>query len=475
MFILGRALAAAVVLALPAVAPLAQDRGPAIPSDAPTPGSAELALGPIAPPPLAPSHPAEVETAPAWWSAGLQSTYVLQRTAGFASPYTGTNSLVTAPETGYTLTATAFLGVRPWSGAEVFFNPEATQSQDISHLSGLGGLANGENQKGGGPVPILYRARAFLRQTFSLGGEASVTEAATNQLGGTTTARRIVVTAGNFSWGDVFDGVSVAHDPRTQFLNWSLMSYGAADYAADVRGYTWGLAVEGYLDDWAFRAGRFAQPRESNGLALDPDLLEQYGDTIEIEHGHSIGGRAGRVRLTGFHNHARMGSFADALRDAAAAGGVPDVGRVRREQSKWGFGIGAEQEVTRDATAFGRYSFNDGRTETYAFAEIERSLTLGLSVQGRSWRRPGDTLGVAWAMNGLSDDHQAYLRAGGVGFLIGDGRLSYRPEQIVEAYYSFRAFRGLWLSADVQRVWNPAYNADRGPVNILGVRVHLQT
>ncbi len=415
-------------------------------------------------------HPAS-----AWWSAGFQSTYILQRKGGFDAPYTGPNSLTTSAETGYTLTATAFLGVRPWSGAELFFNPETIQSQSISHLSGLGGLTNGENQKGGGPVPTVYRARVFLRQTVALGGELSDEEPGPNQMGGRAASHRLVVTAGNFSWADVFDASAYSHDPRTQFQNWSLMTYGAFDSAADVRGYSWGAALEYVHDDWAVRLGRLAQPIESNGLALDLDLLKHYGDTLELEHDHQLLGRPGKVRVAGFHNHARMGGFRDALRFAALNGGTPDVGTVRRPRSKVGFGVSLEQELHPDVGLFARYSASDGRTETYAFAEIERSFSAGVSVKGRSWRRAGDTLGIAMVVNGLSDAHRDYVGAGGVGFLIGDGRLDrYRPEQIVEAYYSLAAFRGLWISADAQHIRNPAYNADRGPVNVVGLRFHVE-
>ncbi len=448
---------------------------PATPSPAPRELALVPGMPPAAPPHAGPAAAEEAKEEPGWWTAAFQSTYVFQRKAGFHAPYTGPNSLITAPESGYTLTATAFLGVRPWTGGELFFNPETIQSQDLSHLSGLGGLSNGENQKSGGPLPTLYRARAFLRQTFALGGERSTVEAGPNQFAGTVTSRRLVVTAGNFSVADVFDNNSYAHDPRTQFLNWALMAYGASDYAADVRGYTWGLALEYYLDDWAFRAGRFAQPKESNGLALDLDLLAHYGDVLEVEHDHALLGQAGKVRVTGYHNYARMGAFRDALQYAAAhGGGVPDVGQVRRNQSKWAFGVGLEQSVGPDVGLFARYSYNDGRTETYAFAEIERSFTAGVSVKGRPWKREGDTLGVAWVANGISAAHQAYLAAGGTGFLIGDGRLNYRPEQIVEAYYSFAVARGFWVSADAQHIDNPAYNADRGPVNIVGARLHVE-
>jgi high affinity Mn2+ porin len=425
-------------------------------------------------PATAPPPRADGGAAPSWWSAAFQSTYVWQRKPSFYAPYSGPKSLLPTAENGYTLTATLFLGARPWPGGEVFVNPEVIQSQELSHLAGLAGLSNGEAQKSGGPEPKLYRARAFLRQTFALGGAASAVEPGPNQLGGTITRRRLVLTAGNFSVADVFDGNAYSHDPRTQFLNWSLMASAASDYAADVRGYTWGAALELYLDDWAVRVGRFALPRESNGLALDPDVFSHHGDLVELEHAHALFGQPGKIRLLGIRNVARMGSFRDALAAAAQGGGAPDVANVRRDQAKNGFGVGLEQSVTSDAGVFARFSVNDGRTETYAFTEVERSLSAGVSVKGTRWRRADDTLGVAWVQNELSAAHRAYVEAGGAGLFIGDGALRYRPERIVEAYYSFAAVKGLWFSLDAQHVDNPAYNADRGPVNILGCRVHLE-
>lgn len=409
-----------------------------------------------------------------WWSSGFQSTYVLQRKPGFDAAYTGPHSLLTTPETGYTLTATLYLGVRLWPGAELFVNPEAIQSQEISGLTGLGGLSNGENQKGGGPVPTLYRARVFVRETIPLGGELSTIAAGPNQLGGPVSSRRLVLTAGNFAVPDVFEGNAFAHDPRTQFLNWSFMTYGASDFAADSRGYTWGAAVEYYRDAWTFRLGRFAQPKESNGLPIDPDILRHYGDSVEIEHQHELFGHSGGVRVAGWRNFANMGGFRDARRYASSNGGVPDVANVRRNQAKYGVGVSLDQNVLPDVGVFVRASYNDGQTETYAFTEIERSLTGGASVNGRPWHRAGDTLGIAWAVNGLSGAHRAYLEAGGLGFFIGDGRLHYRPEQILEAYYSFNAFHDFWFTLDAQHIANPAYNADRGPVNVFGCRFHVE-
>lgn len=354
-------------------------------------------------------------------------------------------------------------------------NPEIIQSVELSKLTGLGGLSNGENQKSGGPKPTLYMARLFLRQTLPIGGSLSDVDAATNQFVGQTASRRFVITVGNLAMTDVFDANTFSHDPRTQFVNWASWTYGASDYAADSRGYTWGIVAEYYHDDWAFRLARFCQPKESNGLPIDFNILQHFGDNLEVEHHHSVLGRAGKVRLLGFCNDARMGSFRDALQYAQANGGTPTVANVRKDQSKWGFGIGTEQHLTEDAGVFGRFSFNDGRTETYAYTEVERSLQIGATIRGRLWLRPDDTLGVAYVLNGLSAAHQDYLRAGGLGFFIGDGQLPhYAMEQIGEAFYSFRAFKGMWFSVDYQFIANPAYNADRGPVSIFGCRFHFE-
>jgi len=247
------------------------------------------------------------------WRANFQTTYLYQRKPEFDAEYTGPKSLLTKEEGGYTLTATLYLGFRPWTGAEIFFNPEIIESELISGLHGLGGLTNSENQKAGGQNGEVYSARAFLRQTINLGGESSGVEGGPNQFAGTISRRRFVLTVGQMAVIDIFDNSSFAHDGRTQFMNWALLTYGASDYAADGRGYTWGMAMEYYHDDWAFRYGRFAQPIHSNGMAIDFNLYEHFGDNIEVEHDHTVWGLAGKIRLLGFLNYARMAAFDDAL------------------------------------------------------------------------------------------------------------------------------------------------------------------
>ena len=403
------------------------------------------------------------------WNAHVQATYVWQAKPAFDADYTGPASLAPWRETGYSFSATAAFGLRPWAGAELYFDPEVVQGKALSGLHGFGGMTNGEQQKTSGTSPTFYRARLFLRQTWNLGGEMQAVAADMNQLAGSVASRRVVLTAGNLAASDIFDANSQAHDARGQFLNWALVAHGAWDFAADARGYTWGAALE-YVDGaWAVRAGRFMLPRESNGPPLERNLFRHYGDQVELERHHAWRGQAGTVRVLAFRDRARMGSFRDALA-ATAPGEVPDVGTVRRERAKTGFGLSLDQALTGSAAMFARASRNDGQSETYAFAEIERSVSAGATVQVRR----SDTLGVALVRNGLSQAHRDYLAAGGAGAFIGDGRLDYHPEQIAETYYRIGLGRYAALSLDWQHVANPAYNGARGPVEVYGVRLHAQ-
>jgi hypothetical protein len=214
------------------------------------------------------------------WNAKFQATYLWQKKPSFHAPYTGTNSLLPERELAYSFTATAFLGYRPWQGGELYFDPEMIQAVPFSNLHGLGGLTNGEQQKTSGPNPTFYRARLFLRQTFGFGGGQDAVESGPNQIAGMVDKRRLVVTVGNLSIIDIFDNNAYAHDPRTQFTNWTFLTHGAFDYAGDARGYTIGAAAEYYYDDWAVRAGRFMGPMESNGLPLDTRITKHYGEQI---------------------------------------------------------------------------------------------------------------------------------------------------------------------------------------------------
>ncbi|TMH93474.1 MAG: carbohydrate porin [Betaproteobacteria bacterium] len=413
------------------------------------------------------------QDAPEETSAKVQTTYVWQGKSPFGAPYSGPHSLSPDREKSYSFTATAALGTRAWTGGEFYFNPEVAQGVPLSGLTGLGGFTNGEIARTSGPNPTFYRARLFARQTWGFGGGSESVQSDANQLAGSVDRRRLVLTAGNLAVLDIFDDNRFSHDPRTQFLNWSLMTHGAYDYAADARGYSWGFALEYFHDASTLRAGRFIQPKEPNQLALDPRVFKHYGDQVEIERAYALANRPGKLRILVFRNVARMAGYQDALDLAAQAGGAPDINAVRTvERVKHGLGLNFEQEISPTVGLFGRASWADGQTETYAFTEIDRSLSGGVSVKGGAFGRARDSLGIAYVRNGLSTAHRDYLGAGGLGFFLGDGALNYRPENILEAYYSLNVAKNTLFSADFQRISNLGYNADRGPATVVSARLH---
>ena len=314
----------------------------------------------------------------------------------------------------------------------------------------------------------MYMARVFVRKTWNLGGVFEEQASESNQVATRYAAERVVLTAGTLSVLDVFDAVDYSRDARTQFMNWSSLTYGAWDFPADARGYTRGIAAEYITPRWSVRAGRFAMPRESNGLALDNRLSRHFGDVAEAEVPFKLAGREAALRVLAFRNRSIMGSF-DA---AVAAGGTPDLAGVRRLQSKTGVGAGVQAELADYVGGYVRAAWNDGKTETFAFTEIDRSLSGGVLAKGERWARAGDSAGAAFYFNGLGRAHRNYLAAGGQGFFLGEGRLNYASERIVELFYSVRVAGGAWVSAGYQRIANPGYNQDRGPANFYGLRFH---
>ena len=414
-----------------------------------------------------------------WYSIHGQSTYVIQYKNKFNSPYSSDNSLLSTGDVtkSYTVTATAFLGLRLWEGAEIFYNPEGSQGVPFSHLLGLGGFTNGEMQRGANVPMVFYNARAFLRQSFDLGGGVEHVEAGPNQLAGNVDKRRLTLTYGWFSALDYFDANKFSHDARTQFLNWSIMAAGAYDYAANSRGYTYGLLGEYFDDDWTIRVARLAMPKSPNGLALDYQLTQQYGDQIEVSHDHNILGQDGALRVLFYQNRGRLATFNDAMNQWQQNGysGAPDILSSRfGYQKKWGYVLNAEQSISDDIGVFGRWSWNNGQSETEAFTDISRSLSGGASVKGSQWGREDDTVGLAFALNGISSSQINYLNNGGMTMFLGDGRIAYQGERILETYYSFKLFKNTFLSADYQYIRNPAYNSDRGPLSVFGLRAHVE-
>ncbi len=388
------------------------------------------------------------------WTLGWQLTYQLQGHGSFPAPYSGENSLRAEPETRGSFTTTFYVGRRLWHGAEAHLDLEAFAGAGLSGVEGLAGPPNGETYRIDSSSLRVGMARVYLRQTWDLGADA------------------VGLTAGKFSATDLFDDNAYAHDPRTQFNNWSLWANAAWDYPADTRGYTWGLAAAWRRGPWAARFGTLMVPREANGLDFDHDVRNAHGEVLEAAHDHLLAGRRGTLRVLAYQNHARMGSYREAL---AAGTSPPDVTATRRPgRRKYGFGANFEQEVTEDVGVFARVGWNDGRTEAWAFTEVQRTLSSGVSVGGGRWSRPRDRLGVAVALNGTGPDHRDYLAAGGLGFMLGDGRLRYAPESVVESYYAVGFRKVAHLSALVQRFEHPAFNRDRGPVTVVGARLHVE-
>lgn len=431
------------------------------------------------------------------WNAYGQFTYISSWKLPFSARYTNLNgsnaSLSPDAERSWTGSFTLYFGGRLWRGGEIYFAPEVIAEQPLSGLKGLGGaIQNFELQKTGLTTPQVYRSRVYLQQTFNLGGSKVVMNSDPLQLGTKVDSRRIVVRVGNFSVGDFFDKNAFSGDLRQQFFNMAFLTYAAYDFVADARGFTWGGAVSLFFDDWAFRFGRFAPPQDPNSLPLTFEIDKYYGDQIEIEHDHTLFGLAGAVRLLAYRNRETMGRFDDAIAafrsdparfNATTCTGynygsqnadAPDLCWVRKPNVKVGIGVNLEQHVTEDIGVFFRGMYSDGQSEVYAFTSTDRSISFGVSGKGSLWHRPFDVAGIGAGLGWISSEHAEYLRLGGVDGFIGDGAIRRATESVFEAFYSFNLFHAVWLSADVQHITNPAFNADRGPVNIVGARIHAE-
>jgi high affinity Mn2+ porin len=402
-----------------------------------------------------------------------QATYVEQETDGFHAPYRGTNSLT--PSAGReTVDATLYLGARLWQGAEAWVNPELDQGFGLDNTLGLAAFSSAEAYKVGANAPYFRLQRVFVRQTVDLSGSGTLSDAAANQFALWRTASRWVFTVGKFSITDLFDVNRYAHDPRNDFLNWAAIDAGTFDYAADSWGYTVGAAAEWYQGAWALRGGIFDLSDIPNSPRLESGFDEFQLD-FELEHRHQLLGRPGKLMLTAFDSRGRMGLLSAALALGAETGTPPDVALVRSYRSRIGAHVSLEQELTDTVGLFARVGKAPGNTEIYEFTDIDRTVSAGLSFKGALWERAADTIGVAAIVDGISAEREAYLNAGGLGILIGDGKLPHPgAEQIGELYYSLGLRSWLHVTLDSQFVKNPAYNTDRGPVSVCAVRVHLQ-
>ena len=431
------------------------------------------------------------------WNVYGQSTYISSWKGALPAAYTNLNgspnSLMPEAERSWTGSTTFYASLKaPWKGGEIYYAPEMITELPLSSLHGLGStIQNAELQKNGTASARWYTSRFFLRQTFNIGGDHRDVAGGPLQLANTQDSRRVVVTVGTLSILDIFDNNTYADDPRQQFLNMAFIASSASDFAADARGYTVGAAAEYYHDDWAFRFGHFAPPKNPNDTPLDFRFLKYFGEQIEIEHDHVIAEQPGKVTLLSYLNREYMGKFTDAIaalranpfKNASNCSGynfgssnlyAPDLCWARKANIKMGIGVNVEQALHRDVGVFLRAMYSDGNTEVDSYTSADRSVSFGTQIKGGLWNRNKDAIGVGYNIAWLSAAHVQYLAMGGVDDFLGGGAINYHPEQVVDIYYKINVVSSTWATLDYQRITNPGYDASLGPVDVYSLRAHFE-
>lgn len=404
-----------------------------------------------------------------------QATFIPQYHFNFYSPYSGDNSLLASEPAAASISATAFLAIKASKHTYIVFNPEAAGGKGMSKTLGIAGFPNAEVYRVGDPTPHPFIARLYIEHRFPLSNLQEQIADDENQIGETTFKEYVSLIIGKFSLTDFFDDSNISHDPRTQFMNWSLMGNSAWDFPANTRGYTMGGVLQVLYHDWGFRSAITTVPMEANGPELQFAWNKAMGMVWEIEKTHLFQKNDSHFSTlhTGiFLNKARMGNYRQSIQTAGL--GIPDITDSRLYgRSKWGYYFSIDNHFG-PFHQFLKTSWNDGKNETWAFTEIDGSITTGIQFDGQLWKRKNDRLAIAYVNNRLSNDHQTYLSKGGYGFLIGDGKLNYGHEQVLEAYYSAKLGKQVFLSPDYQFIINPGYNRDRGPVNVFALRLHTE-
>lgn len=410
------------------------------------------------------------------YSLHAQATLIPQYHFGFHAPYQGDNSLQVKEPILASISATAYLNVHFARHSYLVFNPEAAGGKGLSKTLGIAGFPNGEVYRVGDPKPKPFIARLYIEQRIPLNTEKEWVDDDQNQVAGYTNKNYLSLIAGKFSLTDFFDNSLISHDPRTQFMNWSLMSNGAWDYPANTRGYTMGIVLQAIYQNWAFRSALTTVPIEANGPELQFKPGKAMGIVWELEKANLF--RKDDTHFSTLHtglflNKARMGNYQQSIQTTAGTT-TPDITDSRvYGRTKWGYYFSMDNHFGA-VHYFIKTSWNDGNNESWAFTEIDKSLATGFQFDGTWWKRKEDVFGVAIVLNGLSADHHTYLSKGGYGFLIGDGALNYAKEKITEIYYSCKICRHFFLSPDYQLIINPAYNKDRGPVSAVALRLHTE-
>jgi high affinity Mn2+ porin len=410
------------------------------------------------------------------WISG-QANFISQWHPAFHSPYQGRNSLTPEAQDATSRVLTLYTGLRLTNSAELLCDVQEAGGHGIGEALGLAGFTNLDVVRNPSLSKAPYVARLMWHQVIPLGDKRIVAQRTPYSLFSELPQRRLEIRFGKFTLGDFFDLNTYGADSNFQFMNWTVDNNGAYDYAADTRGFTFAAMVEYHDRRSAIRFAEALMPKVANGIHLDADLSRAHAENVEVElHRTVIPRREGVLRLLAFVNHANMGSYRQAV-DNFLAGltPVPDItAHPLQTTIKYGFGVNFEQPLNNWLGVFGRWGWNEGRHESYVYTETDATVLIGVGASGARWDRKFDHLGAAFVTNGISRDHQQYLGLGGLGFLLGDGRLNYGRENIVETYYTLHAWRGVYPSFGFQYVANPGYNRDRGPVLVPSLRLHLE-
>ena len=412
-----------------------------------------------------------------YWVSG-QDNIIFQYHPSFDAKYSGLNSLRARADNAISHVGTLFLGYQLSHTTEVFVDIEEASGGGLSDGLGLAGFTNLDVVRN----PLLskspYLARAMIRQIVPLSSETVEAQRGPFNLATTVPVRRLELRAGKFGTADFFDVNGVGSDSHYQFMNWTIDNNGAYDYAADTRGYTYGVMVEYYDRNWVFRFAEALMPKVANGIDLVWNLRQARAENFELElHPSLAGKRDTSIRLLSFVNHANMGLYQTAI-DNFLDGETParpDItAHPLQTTIKYGFGVNLEQDFAHHLRTFARLGWGEGQHESYAYTEVDNTAQVGADLAGHGWHRKLDKIGAAFASNGISAEHKRYLQLGGLGFLLGDGNLNYGRENIFESYYTAHIWHGIFLGPDLQHINNPGYNRDRGPVWVAGMRFHLE-
>jgi high affinity Mn2+ porin len=411
-----------------------------------------------------------------WWVSG-QVNIVFQAHPDFHALYSGPNSLSARAEHATSRVLTLYTGYQLSKHTEALFDLESAGGRGISDALGMAGFTNVDVVRNPQLGSKPYLARLMVHHVFALSAKEEDAERTPTSILTKLPVRRFELRAGKMSLADYFDVNSVGSDSHLQFLNWTAVNNGAYDYAADTRGYTVAAMAEYQDRNWGVRFAEALMPKVANGPKLDYNLLRARSENIELEFRPELWKEKKTVvRVLSFINHADMGSYREAVQ-AFLAGTDPQPNieaHRKRGRIKYGFGLNAEQEITKTVRVFGRLGWSEGQNESFAYTEVDQAVEAGADWRLERWRRPSDKIGAAFITNGISRLHQLYLALGGNGFLLGDGRLTYGREDIIETYYNAHLWRGVYVSPELQWAAHPGYNKDRGPVVVPGIRLHLE-